>query len=293
MSNKVLVTGATGTVGKLVVSALLARGAAVRILTRDPEKSKQIVGDKVEFVKGDVSDKEWLKNPDAFKSVERVFVLTLSTPDQPQIEGDIAKAAKAAGVRLVVKLSVQGATQADPSNSLIKWHALAEDKIIESGAPYTFLRPNLFLQNFTRDDAASIKSSGKFFKPGGNCRISHVDVRDIADVAAVVLTEPIEKHVGQTYYISGAESLTYPEVAERISRAIGKKVEYVAIDDYSFFTTLKSIFNNEPVAHMLVKLFQFYRTNGASEAYLDSKIITGNNPRTVEQFFTDHKEAFL
>jgi len=297
-SNKILVTGATGTVGKLVVSGLLsghASSSSVRVLTRDPEKNKAIFGDKVEFVKGDLNDNEWRRNhaEGAFNGVDRLFLLTLSTPDQPQIEGEIVQLAKKANVRQVVKLSVQGANSSDPSNSLLRWHALAEDKIIDSGVPFTILRPNLFLQNFLRDDAASIKTSNKFHKPGGNCRISHVDVRDIADVAVVVLTDPIEKHQGQTYFVSGPESLTYDETAERISRALGKKVDYVPIDDFSFFSALKSFKIPDHIAHMLVKLFQFYRTNGASEAFLDTKIITGNNPRSVEQFFTDHKDQFI
>jgi len=296
-SNKILVTGPTGTVGKLVVSGLLSGHASssVRALTRDPEKSKLIFGDKVEFVKGDLNDSEWRRNhaEGALKGIDRLFLLTLSTPDQPQIEGEIVQLAKKAGVRHVVKLSVQGASTSEPSNSLTRWHAFAEEKIIDSGVPFTILRPNLFLQNFLRDDATPIKTSNKFFKPAGNCRISHVDVRDIADIAVVVLTDPIEKHQGQTYFVSGPESLTYDEVAERISRVLGKKVDFVSIDDFSFFSTLKSFKMPDHIAHMLVKLFQFYRTNGASEVFLDTKIVTGNSPRSVEQFFADHKDQFI
>jgi len=290
--SKTLVTGATGTVGRLVVERLVDKGRHVRVLTRDLAKGKaQWDNPHVEFVQGDLDNEEWLHS-NAFDDVERVFLLTLSTPKQPAQERRVAEVAKAKGVKQLVKLSVHGASQAEPSNSLIKWHALAEDQIAATGIDYVFLRPNLFLQNFLRDDAAGIKSSGRFYRSAADCKISHVDVRDIADAAVAVLTDPIEKHAGATYYVTGPESLNYHEVAERISRALDKKVEYVPIDDFTLFTTLKGFGLPDSVAHMLVKLFQFYRTNGASIVSGDFKILTGKEPRSVEQFFRDHKETF-
>jgi len=292
--SRVLVTGATGTIGKELVHRLIERGVPVRVLTRDAAKGKELFkGDHVDFFKGDVGDRDWLKGGEVFHSVERLFLLTLSRPDQPAIECDIARAAKEAGVRQIVKLSVQGATTSDPTNSLMRWHAFAEEAVLASGVDTVILRPNLFLQNILRDDAGSIKAQGKFYRAGGNCRISHVDIRDIADVAATVLTEPIQKHSGQTYYISGPQSLTFDELAEIASKSLGKKVEYVPVDDFAAFTTFKSYQMSDTIAHMLVKLFQFYRTNGAAEAFLDSKIVTGKEPRSAAQFFAEHKAAFV
>jgi len=291
---RVLVTGATGNVGKEVVLRLLERGASVRVLTRDAAKGHELFkSERVDYVQGDVNVPDWFKGGDAFKSVERLFLLTLSQPNQPDVEGKIARAAKEAGVHQIVKLSVQGATVSDPTGSLLRWHAFAEEAVLASGVDTVILRPNLFLQNFLRDDAGPIKGQGKFYRSAGNCRISHVDVRDIADVAATVLTEPIQKHSGNTYYISGPQSLTYEELAEIAGKALGKRVEYVPIDDYTAFTNYKSYQLPDTVAHMLVKLFQFYRTNAASEAFLDSKIVTGKDPRSVAQFFADHKAAFV
>jgi len=290
--SKTLITGATGTVGRLVVDGLIHKGTHLKVLTRDLAKAKaQFDNPLIEFVEGDLSNDDWL-NGSAFDNVDRVFLLTLSTPLQPAQEGRIAHKAKERGVAQLVKLSVHGATQADPSTSLLKWHALAEDQIAAAGINYVFLRPNLFLQNFLRDDASSIKNASKFFRPAADCKISHVDVRDIAEAAIAVLTDPVERHANATYYITGPESLNYHEVAERISGVLEKKVEYVPIDDFSFFNTLKGFGVPEPVAHMLVKLYQFYRTNGASIVCGDFKILTGKEPRSVEQFFRDHKEVF-
>jgi len=175
----------------------------------------------------------------------------------------------------------------------MKWHALSEDGIASSGIPYVFLRPNLFLQNFLADgDVNSIKNDSKVYKAAGECKISHVDVRDIADAATVVLTEPVEKHAGMTYYITGPESLNFHEVAARISKVLGKQVDYVNVDDFALYNVFKGLGFPEWLAQMLVKLFQFYRTNGASQVFGDFKILTGKEPRSVEQFFIDHKESF-
>jgi len=288
---KVLVTGATGTVGKLLVDRLVEKGTHVRVLTRDLSKGKgQWDTPLVEFVQGDISGDDWVNGP-ALDGIERLFLLTVSSPRQPEQERRAAHAAKEKGVKQVVKLSVQGASQAEPSNSLMRWHALAEDAVASTGVDYVFLRPNLFLQNYLRDDASAIKHTGKFYRPAADCKISHVDVRDIADAAAAVLTEPIEKHSGATYYVNGPESLTYHEVAERISKVLGKKVEYVAIDDVAAFNTFKG-FAGETFARTLVKLYQCYRSNSCALVYGDFKILTGKEPRSVEQFFIDHKGSF-
>lgn len=289
---QVLVTGATGKVGHLVVERLVERGVPVKVLTRDVAKAKaQWDNPLVEPVQGDISGEDWVNGP-ALDGVERLFLLTVSSAKQPEQEKRAALAAKNKGVKQVVKLSVQGASQAEPSSSLIKWHALAEDAIAATGVNYVFLRPNLFLQNFLTSDAGVIKNTGKFYRAAADCKISHVDVRDIADAAAVVLTDPVEKHSGFTYYITGPESLNYYEVAERISKALGKTVEYVPIDDFAAYNTFKGWGLPEAISQMLVKLFQFYRSNGASLVYGDFKILTGKEPRSVEQFFSDHKENF-
>lgn len=279
--------------GKLTVDALLAKGAHVRILTRDAARAKATFaqfGERPEFeiATGDIETLDGLEA--ALKGVERLFLLTLSRASQPATERAAVEQAKAAGVKHVVKLSVHGASPSEPNNSLYRWHYDSENAVIASGVAHTILRPNLFLQNFARDDAQLIKTQGKFFKPAAV--ISHVDVRDIADVAATVLTEDIEKHNGQTYFITGPEGLSYEQVAERISQAIGKKVDFVPLDDVAFYQALVGNKLPVPVAHMLVKLFQTYATNSLARPAGDTQIVTGRPPRSALDFFTEHKALF-
>jgi len=285
-----LVTGATGTVGKLVVNGLLSRNAQVRVMSRSIEKGREILGDKVEIVKGDINEP---LDDSVFRGVNRLFLLTQSSASQAAVEGRIAAQAKKVGVTQIVKLSVFGATSSDPLNSLMRWHLDAENEVAKAEIPSTvFLRPNLFLQNFSRDDVASIKHTAKFYRAATpETKISHVDVRDIADVAVTVLTSPIEAHAGMTYYITGPESLTYDEVAHRISEVLGRKVDVVYVDDQTFYNSLKAKMPNS-IIHMLLKLFQFYKTNQAAVVCGDTHIVTGKPARSVKEYFADHKKDY-
>ena len=118
-----------------------------------------------------------------------------------------AELAAAAGVEQLVKLSQFAASEASPVRFL-RYHAAVERRIRELGIGYTFLRPNLYLQGFMAFQA-TIANQGRFFAPIGDARISAVDVRDIALVAAAVLTQP--GHLGKTYTITGPAAVTHPD----------------------------------------------------------------------------------
>jgi len=272
---------------------LLARKETkVRVLTRDASKAPALFGPDVEVAVGDIDTLEGVET--ALKGIDRLFLLTLSKPNQAATEKKVAQFAKIAGVKQIVKLSVFGASPADPTNSLIRWHFDSEQSVIESGVPYTILRPNLFLQNFLRDDTQSIKTQGKFYRRTlQGAKISHVDVRDISDVAATILGQDISKHDGQTYFLTGPESLDYDQVAEKFSKVLGRKIEQVAIDDAALHASLTEAKMPLTVVHFIIKLFQFYSTNACSLVAGDTQFITGKPARSTEDFIRDHKSAFL
>ena len=117
----------------------------------------------------------------------------------------------------------------DYPKSFPSWHRKVEEKLKASGLAYAILRPNSFMQNMQTYYASSIRSQGAFYVAMGNARISFIDVRDLARVAAKVLTSP--EHQGQTFELNGPEALTYGEVADKVSRVTGRKVRYVDIPD--------------------------------------------------------------
>jgi len=224
MSSTIVVIGATGTVGHLLVKDLTERKGEhkVVVVSRDVEKARKLYGDRVTIARGDVSDAKSIET--VLTGADRLFFLTPSNAKQPELEAGLARIAKEKGVQHIVKLSVFGAGSQWPHDSLFRWHALAEDEVVKVGVPYTFLRPNLFMQNLLRDDAATIKNVNTLYRACGDYKISHVDVRDIAAMAAVILTEPIDNHAGRTYHVNGPASLNYQEFVQVISKVLGRPI---------------------------------------------------------------------
>src|SRR6266404_3037531 len=146
MAKTVLVTGATGTVGRDVAKQLSRKGSAVRAGVRDQIEARKRFDDGIDLVAFDFQDVGSFG--DALDGVEKVFLLPPLIPNQVELANAFVDAAKRAGVRHLVKLSAIGADAAPPF-TVGKWHAANEQHIRESGLGFTFLRPNSFMQNFT------------------------------------------------------------------------------------------------------------------------------------------------
>jgi len=149
-------------------------------------------------------------------------------PRLPEIQGKFIQAAKQAGVSHVVKFS--GAWRMGGADlrewRFTRWHAEAEKILEDSGLAFTHLQPNQFMQVYLRFQP-TISAQGKFFAACRESKVSPVDVRDIAAVAVAVLTG--SEHEGKSYVITGPEALTYNEVADKLSAALGEKVVYVDV----------------------------------------------------------------
>jgi len=217
----ILITGATGTNGREIVEQLSAKGVRARAMVRKREDVRLPRTPNVEFVSGDLDDASSLDA--ALAGVEQAFLLSPSSAEQVAREANFIRAAKRAGVRHVVKFSILGAAPNSPSR-LIRRHGEAEKMLEDSGIAFTMLRPHYFMQNllwYIND----IKSQGVFHASlPETYRHSHVDARDNAAVAVAALTE--SGHESKVYHITGSEALTYREVAEILSQAIGKEVRY-------------------------------------------------------------------
>jgi len=220
---KVLVLGGTGTVGSNVTQELRRRGADVRVLTRDPAKAKSL-GAGIEAVKGDLNDPDSARP--AFEGVDGMFLLNPVSPTEAN-EGLVAVAlARQAGVKRIVYMSVH---RIDEAAYLPHFGSKigVEAGVRNSGAEWTILRPNNFYQN----DAwlrPAIEQHGIYPQPLGSTGVSRVDVRDIAEAAAIALTQG--DHGGQTYDLGGPTPWTGSATAEVWSRALGKPVKYAGDD---------------------------------------------------------------
>ena len=211
-----LITGATGHVGRELVRELDATGAAFRILVRDPARAAGLP-ERAERVIGDLGTPATLAR--ALDGVQQVFLLVPGIGIE-HTEHVIA-AAKAAGVRRVVYLSSYAVT-GDPVPAMGRWHCQREQLISRCGIPATFLRPCGFMTN-AFDWLPTLREGGYVLDPVGPGRAAPIDPADIAAVAAVTLTE--EGHEGQEYLLTGGETFTVAEQVQVLAKAIGRDIE--------------------------------------------------------------------
>jgi uncharacterized protein YbjT (DUF2867 family) len=211
-----LVTGATGNVGRELVRALVGEGAEVRVLVRDPGRAAGLP-ESAERVVGDLGEPGTLGA--AFKGVERLFLLTPGIGLEHTAHA--VAAARAAGVRHVVHLSSYNVL-GDPVPAMGRWHRDREDAIRAAGIPATFLRPGGFMSN-ALDWLPTIRAGGYLLDPIGPGRFAPIDPVDIAAVAALALCE--DGHQGREYVITGTETFTVAEQAKVLGAAIGRELE--------------------------------------------------------------------
>ena len=138
-----------------------------------------------------------------------------------------------------------------------------------------------------------ITDEGKIYKCTQNAKLSFTHPKDIGEAAAKVLSDPIDDHNMCTYNITGPESLSYYELAERIGKIFDKKVEYVDLEDHQVFESLSKVFQDSFTAKVFVKLFQFYRREGASHVSGDFKLLTGKEPRSWDVYLRDNRSLFV
>jgi len=216
----ILVLGSTGTTGGEVARQLIAAGRQPRLLVRSHEKARAFQDD-AELVEGDLDRPESIEV--AMRGVEAMYLVSSGVRGRTQ-EIAAIDAAKRAGVRHVVKLSVYGADA--PFYAIARWHAEVESHLKGSGLAWTMLRPVNFMTN-SLQWADSIRSSGAFYQPTGDGGWAAIDPADIGAVAVRTLTSP--GHEGKAYAMTGPEALSASQYAQKISAAIGKPVAFVDV----------------------------------------------------------------
>lgn len=283
----ILVSGATGTNGSEIVRLLSESGVPVRALVRNKAKAEAITGlPGVEIVEGDFDKPETLEV--ALRGIEKAFMLPPFVNNMVELQHNFIEAAKKSGVKHIVKLSAFGA---DPNSPIMlgRWHGQSEKELESSGIAYTHLQPNGFLQNLLAFGSA-IATQGTFFQPAADAKISNVDARDIAAVAASILKE--NGHEGKTYVITGPEALSFYEVADIFTKVLNKKVTYIDISPEEFKSSMLQWGQPEWLADALNELFGIYRAGYGSVITNVVADIAKKEPITVEQFVRDYISVF-
>jgi uncharacterized protein YbjT (DUF2867 family) len=231
MADKILVTGATGKVGSELVQQLLDRGVEVKAGTRSPGEAAALFGRGVEVVELDYDATEtW---DAAVQWADRVFLVP--APFDPRGDERLVPFldwAVQSGSRHVVLLSAMGA-EARRRMALRR----IEERIERTGVQWTFLRANIYMQNFARGFIArQIRDLDGFRLPAGDAAVSFVDGRDVAEVAAVVLTGA--DHFQAAYTLTGPAGLNHQEAAATIGEIVGRPLRYVPIGEEEMRATL-------------------------------------------------------
>jgi uncharacterized protein YbjT (DUF2867 family) len=281
----ILITGASGTVGRAVLSEVARTGKAHRAMYRSKEEAA-MAPSGTETGIADFADKSSLAA--ALRGVESVYLVCSPIPDLPQLEGTMIDACQSAGVHRIVLNSALGA--ADYPKSFPAWHRRVEDKLTATKLAYCILRPNSFLQNIVAFYAPSIRSQGAFYAGMGNARVSYLDVRDIAAVAAKALQGG--EHDGKTYELNGPEAVTFPELADRITKQTGVAAKYVDIPVEAQRKAMLDQGMPEWQVTALLDLQAYYTGGkGGSTDGLLARVL-GREPVTLNQFLKENAAAF-
>lgn len=281
----ILVTGATGNVGREVIRRLEQNNVPLRALSRKPDAVK--CTEKIEWVKDDFTDANSLAQ--AVAGVDKIVLISPAHPDMVAYQTAVLKAAHAAGVKHIVKLSGLGAGPG-AAIRLPRLHYEIEQKIIDAGIPYTFIRPNLFMQVLL-GSADSIANEGAIYAPAGEGAISFTDVNDIANVITCAIGQP--GHENKIYEITGPDALTYGHVAELIGNVLGKSIRYVAVSPEVARESMLSSGMDPWLANAFLELFSIYRAGyGATVSSGTVREITGLSPTSLSVFARTHKVFF-
>jgi uncharacterized protein YbjT (DUF2867 family) len=282
----ILVTGATGQIGKMVVENILKRGLPVRAFMRNNGALSDINHSKLEKAVGTFEDTDSLEK--AMDGVDRLFLVARDNPDQVAQHENVIRAAERTGVKHIVKLSAYGASKKSPI-ALMRWHAETEEQLQNSRVEWTFLRPHLYMHNLLRF-GESVAEEAQFSAPMGKDKFGLIDVQDIAEVASKVVRE--EGHAEKIYTLTGPSVLSYMEIAEYFSAILGKSVKYNAITQEEFYQQHLSKGTPKWRAYDLAHIADAYPGKRKERVTNDVYEILGRPARSIDTFLSDYQEHF-
>ncbi|HWZ97702.1 MAG TPA: SDR family oxidoreductase [Candidatus Dormibacteraeota bacterium] len=281
----ILITGASGSVGREVVREMMKTGGEFCAMFRSKEEAAK-APQGVKTVIADFADAGSLQR--ALEGVESVFLVCSPVQQLVELEGNMIEECKKAGVKKIVLNSALGA--GDCGKSFPSWHRKVEDKLEASGVEFVFLRPNGFMQNILAFLAPSIKAQGAFYDAMGNAKTSYVDVRDVGAVAARTLTAA--GHSGKIYELNGPEALTQDEIAKRISEKSGRVVSHVNIPREAHQKAMLDLGMPEWQVKALIELQDYYVSGRAATVDGVVEKLLGRPARTMDAFLAENASEF-
>ncbi|WP_203226046.1 SDR family oxidoreductase [Bacillus kwashiorkori] len=282
---KVLVTGASGNVGRYVSEELINMGEQIVVAGMNTQKLTELFQENAEVVYFDFT------NPDTFEkalaNVDRVFLMRPPHLGKPEDLYPFIDAMKKAQIKLVSFLSLMGVEK----NPIPPHHKI--EKYIEvSGIPFAHIRPGFFMQNISGIHAVEIREKNEVFVPARKSKTSFIDAKDIGFATAIVLHE-YNKYENTAHTITGSKALDYYEVAEILTNITGRKIRYAKpsyLQYRKYYINTRGL--NKDYVNVTVALYFMTRMGTAKMVTDDFYQLTGKQPRTFEQFVKENIQSF-
>lgn len=278
----ILVTGANGNVGREVIDQLSAHDNT-RVVSAVGNKD-QLAGKKGSVLFDFMDGSTW---DDALVGIDKLFLMRppaisdVKTHLFPVIDRALAH-----DVKHIVFLSLQG-VQFNPLTP----HFKVEKYLKRRQAPYTFIRPNFYMQNLSTFYAEDIKKRDEIFLPAGTGKTAFVDTRDIGAVVARIMTDS-DDHIGRAYTLSGSEALDYYQVAEVLSRELGRTITYHHPSVEQYNERLRTAGANEDFIKVQKMLYFVVRHNFSAGTTDDIYSLLGRKPHSFEEFAHDYAKVW-
>lgn len=286
----IVVIGATGTIGRELLIRLIQANVTVRAISREPDKLRIQLGTSdqrhVEITQADASDAATLRS--AFQGASQLFLSMSNGPGQVELESTVIRTAIEAGVEHIVKISSPLYNALAPVE-IARWHLEIETLLKHSGVLHTVLRPYAFMQNLLRL-TGPIRKHNAFHGSMGNSACNYIDCRDIADVAAEVLTN--HKKAGRIYTLTGSEVFNYEQIAAKFTAMLGRPITYINMDSN---TQRRSLMEQERMPLWLANhVVDIQAMSAAIPEHPTDTVarLLGHAPRTLDAFLKEHIDLF-
>lgn len=281
----VLITGATGNVGLEVANTIADKGIRVFVGVRNVPKSASLFKNGVELREFDFEKPETYSL--ALQGIDKIFLV------RPPAISDVKKhiipfleEARKQGVLQVVFLSLLGAEK-----NIVVPHYKIEQHLISCGMSYTFLRAGFFMQNLITTHLNEIRLDNEIVVPAGQGKTSFIDVRDIAAVGALTLTEP--GHENKAYDLTGKEALDYYQVADMLTDVLGRSITYRNPSLMSFYRRMRARGIEAAFVLVMLGIYTTTKLGMAQRITMDVQKLLGREPITMPNFIKDFKDCWI
>ncbi len=288
MTGRVLVIGASGNTGRETVRLLVEKGIPVRAVTRDREAASSLVDlAGAELFEGNSAEPETIAG--AFQDIEKVYLVPPTAPGWADAQSELIDMAREQDVQHIVRISTVGVAS-DALSMTLRSHWRGEQEMERSGMGFTHIRSNSFFQNCLFD-SEEINKRDRFFSCVGTVRYAKVDTRDVASVVALAITEP--GHEGQAYTLTGPKAISYEDIAEGLSRAVGRSIQYVDLPNSAYLEYLLSTGYERWLAEEFVAMYGHYEEGGFVSQTTDTvEMLLMRPARTLDDFARDYRSYF-